>query len=159
MLAPEEFTVGTFASAPAGCLILPRNKHEATAIVGLLNEAPTAVFLGDRFQFHYFPTAGSQNWSGLIIPNVRVEVDESTAFDPAYGNSSLGTMVRAATQLSIYARTERSFGRHAAVPLVSNLPATYDGEVGFTKWQVVLGSGPEKRILLKIDVQTADQLT
>lgn len=157
MLVPEEFTVGTFSSAPAGSLILPRNKHEATAIVGLLDEARTAVFLGDRFQFHYFPTAGSHNWSGLIIPNVRIEVDESTAFDPAYGNSPLGTVVRATTQLSIYAKTERSFGRHGAVPLVSNLPATYDGGVGFTKWQVVLGTGPERRILLKIDVQTADQ--
>lgn len=157
MLAPEEFTVGTFTSAPVGCLILPRNRHEATAIVGLLDETPTAVFLGDRHQFHSFPTAGSQNWSGLIIPNVRIEVDESTAFDPAYGNSSLGAMVRAATQLSIYARTERSFGWHAAVPVVSNLPAAYGGGVGFTKWQVVLGAGPEKRILLKIDVQTSDQ--
>lgn len=157
MLASEEFTVGTFASAPAGSLILPRNKHEATAIVGLLDEAPTAVFLGDRFQFHCFPTAGSESWSGLIIPNVRVEVDESTAFDPAYGNSPLGTVVRAATQLSVYAKTERSFGRHRVVPLVSNLPATYDGGVGFTKWQIVLGAGPEKRLLLKIDVQTADQ--
>lgn len=157
MLAPEEFTVGTFASASVGSLILPRNKHEATAIVGLIDDAPTAVFLGDRFQFHYFPTAGSENWSGLIIPNVRVEVDELTAFDPAYGNSPLGTVVRAATQLSIYAKTERSFGRHGVVPLVSNLPATYNGSVGFTKWQVVLGAGPEKRILLKIDVHTADQ--
>jgi hypothetical protein len=123
MLAPEEFTVGTFASAPAGSMILPRNKHEATIIVGLLDEAPTAVFLNDQFQFHYFPTAGSENWSGLIIPNVRIEVDETTAFDPAYGASPLGTVVRAATQLTVYATTERSFGRSRAVPLVSNLPA------------------------------------
>lgn len=157
MLAPEEFTVGTFAAAPAGSLILPRNKHEATVIVGLLDEAPTAVFLGGRFQFHYFHTAGSENWSGLIIPNVRVEVDESTAFDPGYGGSPLGAVVRAATELSVYAKTERSFGRSQTVPLMSNLPATYDGSVGFTKWQVVLGTDPEKRILQKIDVQTAEQ--
>lgn len=157
MLAPEEFTVGTFASAPAGSLILPRNKHEATVIVGLLDVAPTAVFLGDRFQFHYFHTAGSENWSGLIIPNVRVEVEESTAFDPGYGGSPSGAVVRAATELSVYAKTGRSFGRSRAVSLVPNLPATYDGGIGSAKWQVVLGAGPEKRILLKIDVQTADQ--
>lgn len=157
MLTPEEFTVGTFASAPVGSLILPRSKHEATAIVGLLDEAPTAILLSDRFQFHYFSTAGSENWSGLIIPNVSVEVDETTAFDPAYGNSSLGTLVRAATQLSICAKTEQSFGRHRTVPLLSNLPTTYEGGVGFRKWQVVLGIGPDKRVLLKIDVKTADQ--
>jgi hypothetical protein len=130
--------------------------HEATVIVGLLDEAPTAVFLSDQFQFHYFHTAGSKNWSGLIIPNVRVEVDESTAFDPGYGGSPLGAVVRAATELSVYAKTERSFGRSRAVPLVST--ASYlRGSIGFTKWQVVLGAGPEKRILLKIDAQTADQ--
>lgn len=157
MLAPEEFTVGTFASASAGSLILPRNKHEATVIVGLLDEAPTAVFLRDQFQFHYFHTAGSENWSGLIIPNVRVEVDESTAFDPGHGGSPLGAVVRAATELSVYAKMERSFGRSRAVSLVSNLPPTYDGGVGFTRWQVVLGAGSEKRILLKIGVETADQ--
>jgi len=157
MLAPEEFTVGTFASAPAGSLILPRNKHEATAIVGLLDDAPTAVLLGNRFPFHYFPTAGSETWSGMIIPKVRVEVDESTAFDPAYGGSPLGTVVRAAAELSIYGTTERSFGRHVAVSLVSNLPATPDGSVGFSRWQVVLGAGTEKRILFKIDVPTADR--
>jgi len=43
------------------------------------------------------------------------------------------------------------------VSLVSNLPPTYDGGVGFTRWQVVLGAGSEKRILLKIGVETADQ--
>lgn len=37
--------------------------------------------------------------------------------------------------------------------LVLNLPATYDGGVGFTRWQVVLGATLEKRILLKIDVR------
>lgn len=157
MLAPEEFTVGTFASAPAGSLILPRSKHEMIVIVGLLDEAPVAVFLSDRFQFHYFHTAASENWSDLIIPNVRVEVDESTAFDPGYGGPLLGAVVRVATELNIYAKTEQSFGWSRAVRLVSNLPATHDGSVGFTKWQVVLGVGPEKRILHKIDVQTAEQ--
>lgn len=156
MLAPEEITAGTFASAPAGSLILPRNRYETTAIVGLLDGAPTAVLLGDRFQFHYLPTAGSENWSGLVIPNVRVEVDESTAFDPAHGNSPLGTVVRAATHLSIYAKTERSFGRHQAVKLASDLPDTDGGGVGFARWQVVLGAGSEKRVLLKIHVQTVD---
>lgn len=157
MLSPEEFTVGTFASAPVGSLILPRNQHEAAVIVGLLDEKPTVVFLGDRFQFTYFHTAGSENWSGMIIPNVRVEVDESTAFDPWYGSSSLGAVVRSATHLGVYAKSERSFGRHQAVTLTSNLPAIDNGGVGFTKWQVVLGTGTDKRILLTIDAEKADQ--
>ncbi|MHA6692291.1 hypothetical protein [Devosia sp. A449] len=154
MLAPEEFTVGTFHSAPLRSLILPRSKHEAAAIVGILDDAPTVVFLSDQFQFSYFPAAGAENWSGLIVPNVRIEVDETTAFDPGYGKP-LGAVIRVDTSLSIYAKTERSFGRTRAVPLIVNLPAANEGGVGFTKWQVVLGAGVDKQILLEIAVNAA----
>lgn len=156
MLSPEEFTTGTFASAPAGSLILPRNEREVAAIVGLVDEAPAVVILSGQFQFQYFPTGGAENWSGLIVPNVRIEVDETTAFDPGYGKP-LGAVVRVDTSLGVYAKTERSFGRTRVVPLISNLPAANEGGVGFTKWQVVLGAGADKHILLKIAVQAAEQ--
>lgn len=156
MLAPEQFTVGTFASAPAGSLILPRSKHEAAAIVGTLDDAPTVVFLSEQFQFNYFPTAGAENWSGLIVPDVRIEVDQATAFDPGYGKP-LGAVIRVDTSLGVYAKTERSFGRTRAVPLILNLPAVTEGGVGFTTWQVVLGAGADKQVLLKVAVTAAEQ--
>lgn len=156
MLAPEEFTTGTFASALAGSLILPRNEHEVAAIVGLVDAAPAVVILSGQFQFNYFPTAGAENWSGLIIPGVRIELDETTTFDPSYSKPS-GAAIRVDTSLGVYAQTERSFGRTRAVSLVSGLPGTTEGGVGFTKWQVVLGAGTDKRILLKIAVEAVGQ--
>jgi hypothetical protein len=156
MLSPEEFTTGTFASAPVGSLILPRNEHEVAAIVGLVDAAPAVVILSGQFEFHFFPTAGSENWSGLIIPGVRIEVDETTAFDPRYGKP-LGAAIRADTTLGVYAKTERSFGRGRAVSLVTDLPAVDEGGVGFAKWQVVLGAGVDKQVLLKITVKAAEQ--
>lgn len=57
--------------------------------------------------------------------------------------------------MSICARTEQFLGGLVAVSLVSGLPPVLHGSVGFTKWQVVLGVGSEKRILLKIDAQAA----
>ena len=151
MLAPEEFTTGTFASAPAGSLILPRNKHEVAAIVGIVDAAPAVVILSGQFQYHYFPTAGSENWSGLIVPDVRIEVDETTAFDPRYGEP-LGALIRSGTSLGVYGKTERSFGRSRAVSVASDLPAIAEGGAGFTKWQIVLGEGLGKRVLHKVDV-------
>jgi hypothetical protein len=53
MLAPEEFTTGTFASAPAGSLILPRNDREVAAIVGIIDAAPAVVILSGQFQYHF----------------------------------------------------------------------------------------------------------
>ena len=156
MLAPEEFTTGTFASAPAGSLILPRSEREVAAIVGIVDAAPAVVILSGQFQYHFFPTAGAENWSGLIVPHVRIEVDETTAFDPGYGKP-LGAVVRADTSLGVYAKTERSYGRARAVSLIMDLPVTNEGGVGFTKWQVVLGARADKQVLLKIAVNAAEQ--
>lgn len=157
MLLPEEFTVGTVASAPAGSLILPRSKYEEVFIIGVIDETHTAIVLSGQFKFNYFPAKGAENRSGLIIPNVRYEVDESTAFNPEHVDLNFGVVVRKATELSVYATEERSFGHSRAVPLLSKLPATYNGSVGFTKWQVVLGPESNKRILLKIDVKIVNQ--
>lgn len=152
MLAPEEFTAGSVASAPVGSLILPRTKHEETIIVGLAGEIPTAVFLSGQFKFSCHPTSKLQNWSGLVVPSVRIEVDQETAFDPEYGRS-LGAAVRESTLLDVYAKSERSVGRFDVVSLVSGLPDAINERVGFTKWQVVLGRGPDKRTLCQIEVQ------
>lgn len=156
MLYPEEFTIGTFASAPAGSLILPRTKYEVAAIVGVIGEASTVVILSGQLQFNYFPTAGVENWSGMIVPNVRIEVDEKTAFDPGYGRPP-GSVIRASTFLGIHALSERAYGRTQVVPLVLELPAAAEGGVGFTKWQVVLGAGVDKQILMQIAVQAGER--
>jgi hypothetical protein len=111
MLAPEEITAGTFASSPAGGLILPRKRHETTAIVGLLDNEPTA---GASRGSVPIPLFADRGFRGLVRPGhseVRVEVDESTAFDPAHVNSPLGTVVRAGThaQLTRAGRPAKAF--------------------------------------------------
>ncbi len=154
MLAPEEFTVGSFEAAPVGSLILPRTKYEAIVLIGILQDAATAVFLSEAHQFLCLATQGAQ-WSGLIIPNVTVEVDELSAFDAAHGSAPLGAIVRSADHLSILAKPERSrWG--SQVNLIRNLPAIQNDSVGFTKWQVVLGAGDNKRVLHKVQLAQTD---
>jgi hypothetical protein len=156
MLSPEDFTTGTFASAPVGSLILPRNEREVAAIVGVVDAAPAVVILSGQFQFHFFPTAGAENWSGLIVPGVRIDVDEATAFDPGYGKP-LGAVIRAGAALGVHAKTERSFGRGRTVSLVTDLPAIDEGAVGYTKWQVVKETGVDKQVLFKVTVKSEEQ--
>lgn len=152
MLAPEEFTVGSFSSAPVGSLILPRTEYEAIVLVGVLQDAETAVFLSESHQFECFGTKESENWSGLIIPNVSIEVDETTAFDATHGFAPLGALVRTADHFSIVAMPDRMRGRRFQVNLRRGLPSIGSEAVGFSKWQVVLGTGENKRVLHKVQV-------
>jgi hypothetical protein len=76
MLAGNEFTVGTLADARPLSLILPRSKYEETVLVGGSEKEPTAVFVGGRFNFHFFECSNATNWMGLLIPKVHVEVDD-----------------------------------------------------------------------------------
>jgi hypothetical protein len=156
MLSPDEFTVGTLASAKAGSLLLPRTKYEETVLIGETDEGPTAVFLSGQFRFQCFQTSGANNWKGLIIPGVRVEVDEKSLFDPDAGGSPLGAVVRIDTRLVVRAKTDHSFGRAAKITLQSGLASAHEDSAGFAKWCVVIGEAPNKRVLVTVDLGPID---
>ena len=146
MLAPDELSAGPFASATPLSLILPRTQYETPALIGTINGSPAAVFLSGQFAFHCFMSADNHSWQGLIVPRVRIEVDESSVFDPDYGSAGLGVMVRRDTVLAIRARMEHGFGQSTSVTLHEGLSSS-ELKAGFTQWQVVIGSDVEKRVL------------
>lgn len=147
MLSATEFTVDTFGNATPLSLVLPRNKHEAAAIIGSVEGAPAAVFLSGNFTFSCFKSAGNHHWRGLIVPNVRVEVDETSIFDPDYDGVPLGSIVRSDTRLIIRAQAEHTFGQATAITLHQDLAPTGDFKAAFGQWQVVIGEGVERRVL------------
>ncbi len=150
MLSAKEFTVGTLADAKPLSLMLPRTKHEATVLVGQTENSPAAVFLGGQYNFHSFECSEAINWRGLLIPNVRVEVDETSLFDPQFVSASLGILVRTDTKLIVYAKAEQSY-RRLRVILETDLPTTHDLAAGFSRWRIVIGEGQDKRVLREID--------
>lgn len=155
MLASDEFAVGPFAGVAPLSLILPRTKFEVVALIGTMKGAPAAVFLSGQYAFQCFQSADNRNWQGLIVPKVRIEVDETSLFDPDYG-SPMGTVVRQETDLVVRARTENSFGQTAPVTLHGGLPAC-ELKAGFSQWQVVIGEGLDKRVLWRTPpVETAE---
>ena len=81
MLSPSEFTVGKIGNAKPLSLILPTSKYEETLLVGQLDDLPTAVFLSGQHKSMFFKTEGNESWGGLIIPSVRIEIDETSFVD------------------------------------------------------------------------------
>ena len=146
MLSPDEFTVGTFADAKPLSLVLPRTPREETVLIGHLETVPMAVFLSGGDAFLSFESADNQSWSGLIVPKVHIEVDQSTAFNPAAVDVPLGSVLRIDTRLVVEVRTERSF-KSKVVTLHEKLMPTGEATAGFYKWQIVIGEGDEKRVL------------
>jgi hypothetical protein len=149
MLAPDEFTVGSIETATPLTLMLPRQERERTILIGEFQGAPVAVFLSGDYKFHFFETKGAARWKGLIIPNVRIEVDETSLSDASYTSAPLGSLVRTGTTLGLRVRREGGFDDGAIADLHSNLPSAGSEEASFSKWQIVVGTGADKRALWK----------
>ena len=151
MLAPHEFTVGSIHGAAPLTLLLPRRDREQTMLIGEFGGAPVTVFLSGDYKFHFFESTNVTDWKGLIIPDVRVEVDENSLFDAACTSAPLGSLIRKDTTLGVRVRRERGFDDGAIATLYSDLPSAGKEQAGFHKWQIVIGTGIDKRILWESD--------
>ena len=148
MLSANEFTTGSIGHAAPLTLVLPRRAHEETILIGGSAENPVAFFLSGTHRFRSFEATNNGSWFGLLIPDVRVEVDETSAFDSRYGQSRAGAVLRLDTRL---VAQETGFAAQL-VTLEDGLPTTSDGSVGFSRWHIVLGSGQEKRVLHVVSI-------
>ncbi len=153
MLSLSEFTVGSIGQATPLTLVLPRSRYEDTFLIGHGSNAPAALFLSGDHQFKWFESAGNESREGLLIPNVRIEVDETSVFHPSELRPEFGTIVRKGTQLVAHAtNATRSLSRPESFVLEDGLPSTSNVEVSFLRWQIVLGSGREKRVLNNVSI-------
>ncbi|MCW6027152.1 hypothetical protein K4043_03905 [Stenotrophomonas sp. SRS1] len=150
MISTSEFTVASASSCAALSVILPRHSSEEALLIGTSKLGNTAVLiLTGSHQFTWFEADGANGWIGLVFPAVRIEIDETSVFSADYSRALPGNPVREGT--SLYARAKaQGFGGFDAIVLESDLPPTGDLSAGFAKWQVVLGSGYEKRVLWQI---------
>lgn len=157
MLSANEFSVGALANATPLSLILPRNQYEAALLIGSCNDAPAAVFLSGQFAFTFFPSADNHSWKGLIVPNVRVEVEPTSLYNGDNFGGGLGSVIRVDTRLVVKAKSERYFGDGVSVTLHDGLAPCAEGyTAGFANWQVVVGEGQDKRVLWRsIDKPTS----
>lgn len=153
MLSPEQFTAGTLASAKPPTLILPRSDYERTILVIPEGEGIRAVILDDG-QFSSFECTGNDHFAGMLVNDIRFEIDEAHLFD-ARSFPVLGSLVRVGTELKICATPDGRFvGRHVRYTVLDGLPPCSDNEnVGFPRWQIVVGESRNKQVLRSIEVQ------
>ena len=155
MLAPYEFIASPLSEAKPLSLLLPKTKHGQPFLIGAIEKKPVGVFVGDQHRFEYFECEGARNWDGLLIPGVTIEIDETSLFDPMYEDASAGALLRKDATLSVLATSSERYAFYRAFPvqLVEGLPPCHgDNHLAFRRWQIVLGSGLDKRILKTIDV-------
>lgn len=154
MLAASEFSVGTIGDATPLTLILPRNEYEPVALIGSMPESGelAVYFLEEQNRFKWFECAGNQHWSGIQVPNVQIEVDVASVFDPEHQWPKPGCVVRQATELVVIGESSAphsSRGKRSVV-LVGDLQRSSQ-RAAFSRWQISLGQGIEKRILRFVD--------
>lgn len=147
MLTANEFSAGTLSKAEPLTLVLPRSGSEKTILVVPGDGEPTAVFLSQEDQFMSFECGSNTAWGGLLVPRVRVEVDETSAFHAMGSNVLTGSLCREGKVLSVVTRGYRR------VTVVGGLEPTEPGQsVAFSRWRVVVGEGAGTRVLHQVDL-------
>lgn len=152
MLALSEFFVSVIADAPAGSLVLPRSKYERLGIVGTAKDNPFFVLLGDDHRFEGFPASGNTSHKGVIVPNIGIEVDETSVGEGDSWDIPLGSIVSKSGQIGVLTTNAGSFGSGRFVASLGPTPAS-EVSAFFSKWRVFIGQGAEKRTLVSVDAK------
>lgn len=153
MLHPNEVGAGQLDDFDTLALMLPRSRYEDTFLLAPTEAGKMAIFIGQNHRFHAFPCSGNANFKGMIIPDVAIEFDEKSVFNPDNGDSNAGDLIRRGPNLSILVRLE---GGHSSqwseLPFLGGLPAIRDNAaVGFKRWCITLGVADNKRELLWVE--------
>lgn len=154
MLLPDEFTVGQLGDAVPLTLMLPRSEYEYHFLIGGSPDEPVAICLSEGHRYEAFQSAGNDAHKGLLIPNVRIEVDPSSVLDPNSHDVPLGAIIRRGTNLGVMAKLGgQGFYSGQVAILVSGLPEAREGyAVGFRRWAITLGADQSHRNLFEVNL-------
>lgn len=150
MLAPHEFFIGPISQATGLTFVRVRGSRDWPMLVSDATGKRTAVFLDGEFVFSAFDCEQNTHWSGILVPNVRVEVDDTVIAPEGAFSAPLGALVRKDTRLLMV--TKYDHGRTTSMVLAAELPPCADGaRAVFVKWRILLGQGLNQRELMSID--------
>jgi hypothetical protein len=153
MLRPDEIAVGSFPEAEGLTLMLPRDERDEPILISAVGGEKMAIYLG-RHKYNACPCGDSTNWRGILVAGVSIELDLTSSFDAERDFGPLGSLIRGGTGLDIVteAKDDHYITRRQHVGLLNNLPPSREGySAGFTRWQIALGEGDTKRVLLAVD--------
>jgi hypothetical protein len=132
-------------------LVLPVEKYDQAFLIVPAADGPVAIFLSGEHQFLAFPSRGNESYKGILVPSVSVEMDVTSVDVSSF--HCPGAMVRRRDGLFMAARFDRM--KEAKLFAVSRdlIVCNRDLTAGFTRWQVTLGTGRNRRELWKVDLR------
>lgn len=152
MLPIEILSAGALTDAQSLTFLKPRESYEIAFLLKPHNEGVLAVILGDGdHKFSCWNVTSSIPHAGLLIPDVSIMVDPDSVFDSAQTTGKLGSFVRRGTQAGIMVRPEGMMRGMQFLPLIDGLRDNTGGlEVGFSTWELMVGSGQERQPLFSV---------
>ena len=160
MIDPAECFAAPISAARGLTLVLPRSSYERACLIVPREEKLVCVCLEEFSRtgpFFAFECDDNDNWRGLLIPEVRIELDETSLHDADGRYAPRGSMARTQGELTLAVEFEGQFHtRTSGVTILDGLPPCSPHQTAcFAKWQVVLGNGDNKRVLWTVDVTPA----
>lgn len=157
MLKPSEFFVGSVEHAVNLTLILPCKKYDNTALIFFADGKKYALFLDgeERIRYHFVDCETEGQVGSILVPDMEIEIDPASAVDGDSSRVPRGSLVRQADGLAVLTTfLGRSMGYNIGpMTLITDLPkGDSSSRSFFTRWQIVLGQGHDKRVLHSVDV-------
>ena len=140
-------------------MVLPRSDREIPMMIAKCAEKLSAICLGQgrgASRFAAFECDAFDNWKGLLVPDVAIELDEASLCQTDNVTAPIGTITRKYDKLIVNGmKLGEDCGWPNAVTVMDGLPLCADHLTAtFCKWQIVLGAGESKRVLYNIDVSS-----
>lgn len=146
MLSPSEFTIQALSEAAPLTLHLSAD-GDAPMLVVAAESGPLAIFLSGNYAFHVMPCAGRDDWHGMQLHGVQLEID-AASLRPHRGPP--GALGRMGSKLVM--RTFLEKPRRMTTTAILDSLEEASTEVHFLRWQITLGSGPDKHVLQTVEV-------
>lgn len=155
MLKPSEFLVGSVEHAESLTLVLPCKSYDNTALIFFADDKKWALFLDgdDNIRYHFVECDSDAQVGGVLIRQVEIEIDPASALDGDNGRAPRGSLIRHGESISVLTTFLRRSIHLTSLEVISKLPkGDRSSRCFFTRWQIVLGQGHEKRILHAVNV-------
>lgn len=135
-------------------LCLGYGKRTETILVQKFGQELNAVFLDGKYAFNSFRVDASLSWMGLIVPDIRFEVDPRSSFDARSAWSPLGALLIGSNGARIQTEAQggHGFTEKIEIPLSLEVPPIVgELDVGFKKWALIRGEGRDARTLFRFE--------
>ena len=152
MISIAQAFAGSLQDAPPMSFFVATSVGELEMLVIGTPDNRSAVVLSGEDPFVAYGRE-FDDWAGLIIRDVAIELDQTCAFDSRTGQAPAGCIILAGDKP--YIRLVGNHGtRYMAAIEGSAQPHQASIEVAFPRWQIILGQGDQKQVLKTIDVRS-----